>query len=87
LERGVAYVHLKKALEETGGALKGAEHAVANEWRAVHKEQAAGHEGGKALDAAVGLLIEGQVVGAEGIGQSGGLTKAEGHAFAGNRID
>ena len=42
---------------------------------------------GKALDAGMGLLIEGEIVGAECDGQSCGLTKAEGHALAGNGID
>src|SRR5258708_35683067 len=87
LERGVADVHLEEALEEPGGSSGGAEDAVANEWRAVHEQQAAGHSPGKALDAAVSLLIEVEVVGAERVGQSGGLTKTEGHAFACDRID
>ena len=60
---------------------------VADSWRAIHQKQAAGHETGKPLDAAMGLLIEGKVVGVECDGQSGGLTEAEGHAFAGNGID
>ena len=68
LERGMADVHSKKALEEPGIALEGVEDAVAKEWRAIHQEQAAGHEAGKALDAAVGLLILGEVVGTESQG-------------------
>jgi len=35
----------------------------------------------------VGLLIESEVVRKEGVGESGGLAKTEGHAFAGNGID
>ncbi len=35
----------------------------------------------------MGLLVEGEIVGAECDGQSGGLTEAEGHAFAGDGID
>jgi hypothetical protein len=87
LERGLADVNLQEALEEPGRALEGAEDAVAKEWRAIHEEQGAGHAAGKALDAAVGLLVEGEVVGAERFGQRYGLAEAEGEAFAGDGID
>ena len=80
-------MYLKKALEETGIALEGAEYRVAKARRTVHQEETAGHDAGNALDAAVGLLVEIEIVGAEGVGESVGLAKAEGHAFAGDRVD
>jgi len=67
-ERGVADVHLEKALEEPGGALEDAEDGVAQARGTIHEEQAAGHEAGKALDAAVSLLIEIEVAGTERVG-------------------
>ena len=53
----------------------------------VHQEQGAGHDGGEALDAAVGLLVGGEIVGVEGAGEGGGLAEAEGEAFAGDGVD
>ena len=38
LERGVTDVHLKKALEEPGTALEGAEYRVAKAQRAISSE-------------------------------------------------
>ena len=55
--RGLADVDLKKALEQPGVSLEGAEDRVAENRRAIHQEQAAGHEAGEALDASVSLLI------------------------------
>ena len=46
LERGLAEVYLKKALEETGSSLEGAEDRVAKYRRTVHQKEAAGHEAG-----------------------------------------
>src|SRR6202035_3837059 len=75
LERGVADVGLEKALEEPGGALEGAEDGVAQARGTIHEEQAAGHDAGEALDAAVGLVIEAAVAGTERVGESRGLAR------------
>ena len=87
MEWGLADVDLKKALEEPGIALEGAQDRVAKNGRAIQQEKVARHEGWKTLDAAMGLLIRGEIVGAEGVGEGCGLSKAQGHAFAGNGID
>jgi hypothetical protein len=87
LERGLTNVQLKKALEDPWVSLEGAEGHFAEDWRAIHHKQAAGHDAWKALDAAVSLLIEREVIGFKGEGESCGLTKAEGHALACNGVD
>jgi hypothetical protein len=78
---------LEQALEEPGAALKEVKGSVSNAWGAIHQEQALRHEGGEALDAAVSLLIGGEVVVFERGGQGYGLTKTEGEAFAGDSVD
>src|ERR1700722_351978 len=85
--RGVADVHLEEAGEELRVALEGVESAGAEAGIAVHEEQAAGHEAGDALDAAMGVLVGGEVVGFERRGEGGGLSEAEGHAFTGDCVD
>jgi hypothetical protein len=87
VERGVADVNLEEAGEELRVALEGGEDAGTQLGVAIHEEEAAGHEGGKALDAAVGLLVGGEVVGVESVGEGGGLTEAEGQALAGDGVD
>jgi hypothetical protein len=56
-------------------------------WRTVHEEQTLGHEVGRTLDAAVGLLVGGQVIALECRSEGRGLTEAESEAFAGDGVD
>ena len=58
----VADVEVEEPAEEPWVALKDVEDAAAETGGAIHQEQAAGHEAGQTLDAAVGLLIAGEVV-------------------------
>jgi len=80
-------VDLEETLEEDGVAFEGVEDAGAEARRAIHLQQAAGHEPGSELDAGVGVLVGGEVVGVEGAGERIGLTEAEGETIAGDGID
>jgi hypothetical protein len=78
---------LEQTREEAGVALEEVQRPVAHAGRAVHQEQAAGHESGKALNAAVVALIGGEIVFFESGGQGDCLTEAEGEALAGDGVD
>ena len=76
-EGGMANVDLEQALEEPRVALQDVEGAITQARGTVHQKQGAGHEGGKTLDAAVGLLVGDEVVVAEGGGEGSGLAEAQ----------
>ncbi len=80
-------VDFEKTLKEDGEALEGLKDSVAEAGGTIHQEQAARHEAGGKLDAAMGLLVESEVVGFEREGEGRGLTEAESHAFAGDGVD
>ena len=73
LQRGLADVKLQEPLEEDGVAMKEMESVVTKKRETVQEEQTARHESGLALDAPVGVLIEGEVVAFESRGESGRL--------------
>ncbi len=77
----------EEALEEPGATLEVAERAVAEKGRLVHEEQAGGHDSRETHNASMGLLVGGEIIGFEGDGESGSLTEAESHAFAGDGVD
>jgi hypothetical protein len=85
--RSVADVEMEEIFEEKRAALEGGEGEGAEVGEAVHEEQAAGHDAGRALDAAVGALIEGEVFGVERVGERDGLMEAEAEAGAGDGVD
>jgi hypothetical protein len=83
----MAYVDLEEVGEEVGFALEGGEGPGHEGRRTVHQEHGAGHEMGEAMEAGVGALVEGQIFGAESVGQFESLTETEGEAFAGDGVD
>jgi len=83
----VAYVDLEQSLEEPGIVLEDVQSVVAETWGAVHQEQAARHKPREALNAAVCVLVGGEVVVFECGGEGHGLAKAECESFAGDGVD
>ena len=86
-ETCMADMELEQTIEEPRVALEEVEGAVADAREAIHQKQAFGHDGGEPLDAAVSLLIGGEVVRLERRCECCGLTKAKGEAFAGDGVD
>ena len=86
-QRSVADVELKQPFEEPGVALEDVEGSIPDASRTVHEKQDLGHEGGKTLDAAVSLLIGGEVIGLERRSEGCGLAEAESETFAGDGVD
>ena len=83
----MADMELEQALEQPRVALEEVEGAVADACEAIHQKQAFRHDGWQPLDAAVSLLVHGEVVCLERLGEGCGLTKAKGEAFAGDGVD
>ena len=86
-EGGITDMELEQLFEEPRIALEDVEGSIADMREAIHQKQAFGHDAGEPLDAAVGLLIGGEVVCLESWGECCGLTKAKGEAFAGDGVD
>ena len=83
---GVADVDLEKVAEEGGVALEEADGLVAEVGVAVHQEKL-GHECWKTLDAAVRVLVGGEIVGVDCACEGRGLAESEGQTFAGDGVD
>src|ERR1700733_1569592 len=80
-------VKMEEVFEEERTALEGVEGECAEVGEAVDEEQAAGHDAGGALDAAVGALVDGEVFGMERVGERDGLMEAEAEARAADGVD
>src|ERR1700722_3089241 len=83
----MAYVDLEEVGKEVGFALEDGEGSGHEGGRAVHQEHGAGHEIGETVEAGGGALVEGQIFGAEGVGQLESLPETEGETFAGDGVD
>ena len=75
-QKGVADVNLQQVFEEWRIALEDVQGSITHAWQTIHKEHTSGHEGGKKLDAAVGLLVGGEVITLECRSEGCSLTKA-----------
>ena len=82
----MADVEMEKIFEEEGATLKGAEGEGAEVGEAVHEEQAAGHDAGNALNAAMGILVEGEIFFVKGGGECCGMAKGEAEARASHGV-
>jgi hypothetical protein len=85
--RSMTDVEMEEIFEEKRATLEGAEGEGAKVGEAVDEKQAAGDDAGRALDAAVGALVEGEVFGVERVGERNRLTEAEAEAGAGDGVD
>ena len=83
----VAKVNLQQVLEEPRIALEDVQGSITDAGRTIHEEHTLGHEGGKKLDAAVGLLVGGEVIALECRSEGCSLTKAQGEALAGDGVN
>ena len=86
-QRGVADVNLQQVFEESRIALEDVQGSITHAWQTIHKEHTSGHEGGKKLDAAGGLLVGGKVIAPQCSSEDRGLTEAQGEALAGDGVN